>query len=988
VWAFLACCGTACALNPSFDINQYAHKSWTVRDGFFKGGVITVAQTQDGYLWVGTESGLFRFDGLQAVAWRPPANQPLPSANIRRLLVTRDGRLWIGTDKGLASWKDGTLTSYPRLAQKDILALLEDHEGTVWAGGYAPSVGRLCAIRGDNSTCYGEDGSLGRGVISLYEQKHGGLWVGSQAGLWHWSPGPPKHYPVSQSEPAALTEDENGDLLIAGHDGIKHFVNGRLESYPLPGAKGPFPVDRLLRDHDGGVWIATVNRGLLHIHKGKADSFARVDGLSSDDVIGLLEDREGNIWTATDRGLDRFHNLAVPAISLKQGLSNADVTSVLAAADGSVWLGTPAGLNRWKDGQMTVFRKQHDGLPDNTVGALFQDESGRIWVTTYQGSAYFENGRFVTVSDVPAGVVFTFAGAGDGGLWMAHQDQGLIRLHEGRMAERISWSRLGRKDFAYTMAADSDGRGLWLGFAEGGVMYYKDGQVRRTYGSADGLGQGRVIALQPDPDGSLWAATQGGLSRIANNRVSTLSSRNGLPCDKVQWAEADAAHFLWLGMACGIVRISRAEIDAWEKNPAHEVKTMVLDGSDGVGSFESSYSPKVASSGDGRLWLTSLDGVGIIDPQHLPVNKLPPPVSIEQIIADRKPYGASPNRHLPALTRDLQIDYTALSLVEPEKNRFRVRLEGHDRDWKDMGDQRKVFYNDLPPRNYRFRVMAGNNSGVWNEAGAAFDFSIDPAYYQTRWFQASCVAAFLGLLWALYRLRLRQIAQGFNARMEERVGERTRIARELHDTLLQSFQGLMLRLQVVDDLLPEGRAKEELEQSLERADQAIAEGREAVHDLRMSASTTNDLAHAVRALGDELAVEEGAAFRLLVEGTSRDLHPIVRDEIYRIAREAIRNAFSHAHARHIEVEITYAERLLRLRIRDDGQGIAPAILEQGRSGHYGLPGMRERAGQIGAKLSIWSAPGAGTEIELNIAASIAYGKSAGSRLRLFRKAAG
>ena len=207
--------------------------------------------------------------------------------------------------------------------------------------------------------------------------------------------------------------------------------------------------------------------------------------------------------------------------------------------------------------------------------------------------------------------------------------------------------------------------------------------------------------------------------------------------------------------------------------------------------------------------------------------------------------------------------------------------------------------------------------------------------------------------------------------MEERVGERTRIARELHDTLLQSFQGLMLRLQVVDDLLPEGRAKEELEQSLERADQAIAEGREAVHDLRMSASTTNDLAHAVRALGDELAVEEGAAFRLLVEGTSRDLHPIVRDEIYRIAREAIRNAFGHAHARHIEVEITYAERLLRLRIRDDGQGIAPDVLEEGRSGHYGLPGMRERAGRS-AQVGYLERPGTGTEIELSIPGSIAY----------------
>jgi signal transduction histidine kinase len=267
---------------------------------------------------------------------------------------------------------------------------------------------------------------------------------------------------------------------------------------------------------------------------------------------------------------------------------------------------------------------------------------------------------------------------------------------------------------------------------------------------------------------------------------------------------------------------------------------------------------------------------------------------------------------------------------------------------------------------------------VWNEAGASFDFSIAPAYYQTRWFQALCVAAFLGLLWGLYRYRLHQIARQFNMQLEARVGERTRIARDLHDTLLQSFQGLMLRLQVVDNLLARGnagQAKQELELSLERADQAIAEGRDTVRDLRLSATTTNELAQAVTALGDELAGEGTAAFRLVVEGPALDLHPVVRDEVYRILREALRNAFTHAKARHIEVEISYGERVFRVRIRDDGAGIVAAVLEAGRPGHYGLPGMRERAGQIGAKLNIWSGDGAGTEVELSIAGSIAYGKS-------------
>jgi signal transduction histidine kinase len=339
----------------------------------------------------------------------------------------------------------------------------------------------------------------------------------------------------------------------------------------------------------------------------------------------------------------------------------------------------------------------------------------------------------------------------------------------------------------------------------------------------------------------------------------------------------------------------------------------------------------------------------------------------------------------------LQIDYTALSLVAPEKIRFRVKLEGHDPDWKDVGTERKAFYNDLPPRNYRFRVKACNNSGVWNEAGASFDFSIDPAYYQTAWFQGSCAAAFFVMLWGLYRYRLHQFAQEFNVRMEARVDERTRIARDLHDTLLQSFQALMIHFQAVDNLLPPGKGKEALEKILDRADQAIAEGRNAIQNIRSSTTVTSELSHAMTALGEELAGtndgEKGSAtFRVSVEGPPRDLHPILRDDIYRIAHEALRNAFRHAQASQIEAEITYGERILRLRIRDDGKGIDPKHLHTGRDGHWGLPGMRERAKQIGAHFEMWSEIGVGTEVELRIPGDLAYEKVRGSGgLRLFRK---
>jgi signal transduction histidine kinase len=327
---------------------------------------------------------------------------------------------------------------------------------------------------------------------------------------------------------------------------------------------------------------------------------------------------------------------------------------------------------------------------------------------------------------------------------------------------------------------------------------------------------------------------------------------------------------------------------------------------------------------------------------------------------------------------------------------FRYKLEGWDRDWKDVGNRRQAFYTNLPPRNYRFRVTACNNSGVWNEAGTFLDFSVAPAYYQTNWFRALCLAAFLVLLWALYQLRLRQLALQFNMTLEARVGERTRIARELHDTLLQSFQGLMLRFQSVDEMLPERPidAKKALEGALDRADEAISEGRDAITDIRTSTLASRDLAKAITALmtnlSEELAAGNGRSvtFRVLVEGVPRAVRPTLQDEIYRIAQESLRNAFCHAQAGHIETEIMYGESL-RLRFRDDGKGIDPSVVEHGgRSGHWGLPGIRERAKQIGAQLTVWSELGAGTEVELSILGSIAYEVVPRARFRLFHKRAG
>ncbi len=992
IFILLACCPGAFALDPSLDISQSAHTAWTLRDGFFKGVIMSIAQTPDGYLWLGTEFGLLRFDGVRSVPWQPPAGEHLPGGEIRSLLTARDGRLWIGTNAGLASWKDAKLTQYPELAGKTVEALLEDRQGTVWVGVSADPNGGLCAIENVITHCYGQDGSFGSQVLSLYEDRRGNLWAGAQTGLWRWKPGTPKLFPMPEAAIYALSEGDNGELLLSMDTGIKQLVGGRAEPYPLPGNKLQFRPYKLLRDRSGSLWIETADRGLLHVHEGRTDLFAQSDGLSGDLVYRSFEDREGNIWVSTDDGLDRFHDVAAATISVKQGISNSVVLSVLAARDGSVWLGTADGLTRWTDGRITVYRKRN-GLPDDLIESLFQDYRGRIWVSTRSGIAYFENGRFMSISAVPARAVHSIAGDNAGNLWIADQDQGLSHLFEGRVVERIGWARLGRGDYAVALLPDPVEGGLWLGYSQGGVAHFKNGQVRKSYTSADGLGAGSVNSLQLDRDGALWAATDGGLSRLKNGHIATLTSKNGLPCDAVHGEVEDDEHSVWLYMACGLVRLARTELDAWVTDPKRTIQITVFDSSDGVltHSIAGAYTPHVAKSGDGKLWSAPWNGVSVIDPRHLPFNKLPPPVHIEQITANNKTYDALSNLRLPALTRDLEIDYTALSLVAPEKNRFRYKLEGRDRDWQDVGNRRRAFYTDLPPRNYRFRVIASNNSGVWNEAGDSLDFSIAPAYYQTVWFRSSFVAAFFALLWALYRYRLHQLAREFNIRLEVRVDERTRVARDLHDTLLQSFQGLLLRFQGATNLLPSRpvEAKQTLESAIDLAAQAITEGRDAIQGLRSSTIETNELADALKALGEDLAAHQnngdGVESFVEVEGAPRDLHPILRDEIYRIAGEAMRNAFKHSEARRIEVAISYGDRQLRVQVRDNGKGIDPTVLEKlGRAGHYGLPSMRERAGLIGGHFEVWSELQSGTEIELTVPASIAYATSRG-RLASFLK---
>jgi signal transduction histidine kinase/ligand-binding sensor domain-containing protein len=970
----LGCYSRASALNPTLEINQYAHTAWTIREGFFTSPVSSIAQTPDGYLWVGTESGLFQFDGVRTVRWQPGGSEHLPSTTIQKLLVARDGGLWIGTQAGLASWKDGRLVTYPEVAGQIVGALVEDSQGTVWAGTIAIPTARLCAIR-TAVVCAGQDGRLGNGVFSLFEDG-GALWVGAATGLWRWAPGDSTRYATPNMTVNDLIRMNDGRLLVAMEGGVNELVGKKLDSYRISGVDRPFNPQRLLEDRDGALWVAT-RRGLIHVHQGRVDVFTPSDGLSGDSIAALYEDREGNIWVGTNEGLDRFRELAVTSISRRQGLPADLQLSVLPARDGSVWIGSPEGVIRWRDGRSTIYRRR-DGLPDDRVGTLFEDSTGRVLVATAGGMAASDGDRFVPFQSLRTRIVYNIVEERAGEFWITDQDQGLIHVIGDEVVQRIPWSALGHDDHATALVADRSRAGLWLGFYNGGIVFLKDGMIRTSYTIADGLGAGRVAQLQLDEDGALWAATAGGLSRIKDNAIATLTPKNGLPCEAVHWTIADEDRSRWLLMPCGLARVSSAALAAWFADPNGSVERTVFDTSDGVRSQSTpiGFTPTAARLPDGRVWFATPSGIGVVDPRRLPVNTLPPAVHIEHIVADRQRYATATNAEgrvrLPPRIHDLQIDYTALSLVAPEKVRFRYRLEGVDRDWQDVGSRRQAFYTDLPPGQYRFRVAAANNSGVWNEEGAIVAFAIAPAYYQTTWFLALSAGTVLGLVWAAHRVRLRivekhqQEISALNERlMKAQEQERIRIAGELHDGVMQEMLAVTMMLGTAKRRIAgDSGATTTIDKVQQKLIQVGADIRQLSHDLHPPLLQDAGLPEAVRTYCEQFSTSCGIPVVCDATDGVRDLSRGAALALFRIVQEALGNAAKHAAARRISVHLTRADALVSLVVSDDGVGFDRGRL--GTSGGLGLIMMRERAGQLNGKFDFDTAPGRGTTIRVVI----------------------
>ena len=972
------------------------HTAWRVKDGFFSSAPGALTQTADGYIWIGTQAGVMRFDGVRFVPWAPPGDQALPSQFVTTLLGARDGSLWIGTTAGLSRWANGVLTTYASTSGT-IITIVEDRDGTTWflRVRFTDAGGALCQVVAERVRCFGPaDGIDEHSPMALRIAPSGSLWIGGASTLFHGRPGA-----FSTYRPKALVGNANmvgvGDIAVTSDDdvwlgiglpgeggGLQRLRRGALSPVMTPQLNGPsLTVSGMLRDRDGALWLGTESEGVYRLHGDTAHRFRAADGLTGEHIIQFYEDREGSIWVVTSAGVDHFRDLRVASYSLREGLSSGEIDGVLASRDGSVWVATSGALDVLRNDRVSSIRAGK-GLPGNQVTSLFEDRDGQLWVGVDQGLYAYAAGRFSPVNQPdgrPVGLVVGMTDDIDGNLWVevTGAPRKLYRIRDGTVRDVFPEPAM---PAARRVAGAPDG-GIWLGLLNGDLARWRRGALEIFVYKPDPAPRESTVfnQLLVEPDGTVLGATAFGLIGWREGVRRTLTVRNGLPCDRLFALVTDSEGDLWLSSACGLVEISRASLQKWWAAPEVLVEVRVLDVFDGAQAATVPFEG-AARSVDGRLWFASGFTLQMVDPSRLQGNPLPPPVAIEEIVADRVSYAAEGGLRLPPRTRDLQISYTALSFVAPRKVRFRYQLEGHDADWVDPGTRRQAFYSDLRPGDYRFRVIAANEDGVWNQSGAMLSLTVAPAWYQTRWFQASSAVAAVALIWIGFRIRVRHIAATLGAEFDGRLRERMRLARDLHDTLLQTVSAskMMLDANLVDLADPEQRRT--ARRVSDWLGQAMKEGRAALNSLHMSTvREPGRLAETLRKAAEALVADDAISTVLRVDGDVQNVHPIVAEEVVFIGREAMWNALKHSNGTRLEIDLCYATDLT-LRVRDNGKGLAPDVIDQARPGHFGIRSMQERAAIIGATFRLASS-GAGTEVTLVVPGTVVFGRQGRRALR-------
>jgi signal transduction histidine kinase/ligand-binding sensor domain-containing protein len=972
--------GSLAALGSSRTTDDYIRTNFTVEDGLPDNIVNAIAQTGNGLLWVGTESGLARFDGREFIPIDLHIPGSPPQGSVDSLVEASNGDLWVGTHAGVVliprsalDQFDATQLTYYQLspaASDEVESLYQTRDGVIWVGTnhglYRQESGKFVSVISAlsvNRIAESLDAHLllitGRGFVE---------WDGHRM-IEH--PGLAASLGVHDDQIFNVFQDRAGTMWYCSAAGIvrrgRHPF-ARLHPYEVSRTT----AFRTYEDPQGGVWVVSG----IGLYRAIADLLET----PAPDIRArsFYPAKDGELWVGTNgNGLIRLKHRVVRMYTSGDGLPNDTTMAVLSSHDGKVWVGGNCGLSVF-DGERFKIYRETDGLLNSCVWALAEDQNRDLWIGTYGGGLFrFRDGHFGQYSleqGLVSKVVLQIAVARDGSLWIASPD---------------GVSHMQNKHFQnYTVTEGLSSNQVFSVYQDrsGGVWAVTQGGIDRLVGehfvplpSAQTREAPLSIRLAEDSLGELYAMNSPkGISLVENNRLVAVNE-NLKVLDMVESSQ----HNLWFSGIDGIIRIALSDLKKSVTDRDAPLDYARFDRADGMNSVQCSVgAPNMAITPDDKLWVATVKGLAMLDLARLQQGNTKPTVFVGAVTIGKNKELAGRELILAPGTHHVELHLEAVDLASPEKVRLQYRMDSVDAAWLDADATRTAIYTNIPVGTHAFHVRASGSDGVWDRIGILYNITQRPYFYQTTWFRLVSVSVLVFLLFGVYLIRVRHIIQQTHVRHEERLVERERIARELHDTLLQSFQGLTLHFQRARNLLPERAAEaiRTLDRALDRADQAIVEGRDAIHDLRSLAPAARGLAEEITSLGEQLVVNDNhkdpVQFRVVIEGSAQTLNSDVHIEIFRIAREALRNAFNHSQAHRIETEVAYSSNLFRLRIRDDGKGIDPEVINRAeRIGHWGLAGMRERAKRLGGELEVWSEPGAGTEVELRIPALIVYESS-------------
>jgi signal transduction histidine kinase/ligand-binding sensor domain-containing protein len=957
---------TAHALNPQRTTSQYALTKWGT--GNLPGtGVHAVVQTPDGYLWIGTNAGLVRFDGSRFLVYDSRNTPSYGEGGVSCLSVARNGALYFGTTAGaLVQMKDGVFTRLEHRNGTSVTSvILAATDGKLWFSllgrpvyywdpPNAAEQKRPVSPKLDNL-----------GIAAIAEAPDGAVWIGTHRdGLVRMSGGEATRVPITHDVVQALHFDRAGTLWIGTAHGLLRRQGETLQRLTRADGLSDDSISAILEDSDGNLWVGTTSHGLSRLSGGRWTRFTTAEGLSDDDVRSLLEDREGNLWVGTADGLNCLSDTQFLSYGRTEGLRDHSVAAVAPGAHGSVWVGTNSGmLARFANG-----RFEHFPLPPalgrERVLSLHESPDGTLWIG-------LDNGRFfrrrvdgtitdLTPPDATRAWRATVVIDDEQGPLVFATSQGYVRVQGDKVVRSPPFvSEVG---YMHVMHRDHAGV-LWAGGSDG--LFRIAGNEVKRYGSRSGFRRNRVRDISEDPDGGLWLATAGGLVFFKDGTVKTLGVEEGLPENYLRAVLDDGLGHLWIASMGSLFRLDKEEVRRVIAGQAARVWPVVFDASDGLRTTEAMLSNNPGFRGDdGRLWFATSRGLSVIDPTRVSIKDPAPDVRIEGIAADgrtEEPAEDAALEYGPGRGQ-VTIEYAALSFRAVHRVRFRYRLEGFDEGWVDAGTRRSAYYSNLPPGHYRFVVTACNHDGVWNGRNVAFSFSIQPPFYRTRWFYAGCMLGVVLLAAAAFHVRMKQMRSRFAAI----IGERTRIARELHDTLAQGLAGTGIQLDTALTMLPDepdvARDYVALGRAMVRS--TLAEVRRSIWVLRAQTSKgANGLGSALPDSLRQLMEHSGLESQIHVSGEPRELAAEVERNLLRIAHEAVTNAVRHSGARHIAIDLDFAGDGVHLRVRDDGRGFDPQPwLVKRRIDHFGLVGIAERVRGLGGELQVKSREGEGTEI--------------------------